>query len=497
MSAPPQRPPATHDSTPIVARLGQLAADRPHEPAIVFEDTTVSRAELEAHTNRLARAYQELGVERDSLVTIALPNGIEFVAATIAAWKAGATPQPVSAKLPRLERDKVLELAAPALVVGCEAAGAAVPALSPGYVPDSTLSDAPLQTAPPQSWKAPTSGGSTGRPKLIKDRRPPTVGVIAWMAYLFGLTPGDVTLTTGPLYHNAVFSSTLTSLATGARVVLMPRFDALTSLKLVARERVSWLYAVPTMMHRIWRLPKAQREAIDVSSLNTVFHNGAPCPPWLKHAWIEWLGAEKIRELYAATEGHAATVITGGEWLEHEGSVGRAVAGEIRILDSNGHELPTDEVGEVWMRPSEGREPPYEYIGATARRRHGWETVGDLGRFDSDGYLYLADRDTDMILVGGANVFPAEVEAALDEHPAVMSSCVIGLPDADLGNRVHALIQIRDHVTDEALALFLSERLVRYKLPRTYERVATPLRDDAGKARRSALREQRLPTVRA
>jgi bile acid-coenzyme A ligase len=294
-----------------------------------------------------------------------------------------------------------------------------------------------------------------------------------------------------------VFSSTLTSLATGARVVLMPRFDALSALQLIERNRVSWLYAVPTMMHRIWRLPSAQREAIDVSSLNMVFHNGAPCPPWLKRAWIEWLGPEKIRELYAATEGHAATVITGDEWLEHEGSVGRPVAGEIRILGPDGHELPTGETGEVWMRPREGREPPYEYVGATARRRGGWETVGDLGRFDSDGYLYLADRDTDMILVGGANVFPAEVEAALDEHPAVMSSCVIGLPDDDLGDRVHALVQLRGRVTDEQLTGFLSERLVRYKLPRTYERVAAPLRDDAGKVRRTALREERLPTMHA
>lgn len=493
-SADLQRPQA--DLAPITVELGRLAAERPDEPVIVFEDTVITRAELDAHTNRLARAYRELGVTRDTLVTIALPNGIKFLAATIATWKCGATPQPISARLPRVERKKLLELAAPALAVGCDPAEVDGPAITANWEPDLALPDTPLELPTAASWKAPTSGGSTGRPKLIKDRRPATRGTTAWMAYLFGIEPGDTALITGPLYHNAVFSSTFAALATGARVVLMPRFDALTSLQLAERERVAWFYAVPTMMHRIWRLPREQREAFDLSSLRTVFHTGAPCPPWLKRAWITWLGPDAIRELYGATEGHGATIISGSEWLDHEGSVGRLVAGEIEILDVDGRQLPAGEVGEVWMRASGGRQAPYDYIGAEARRRSdGWETLGDLGYLDADGYLYLADRDTDMILVGGANVFPAEVEAALDEHPAVLSSCVIGLPDEDMGNRVHALVQLRRPTSDQELSAFLGERLVRYKLPRRFERVETPLRDDAGKVRRSALRAERIAAV--
>lgn len=498
MSAHPPRPQAAaDDTTPIGIALGRLAAARPDEPVLVFEDAIRTRAELEARTNRLARAYRDLGVGRDALVTIGLPNGFGFVEAAIAAWKAGATPQPVSSRLPAVERDKLLELAAPALAIGFDGAPGC-PALPAGYEPDPALSDAPLDQPAPSSWKAPTSGGSTGRPKLIVDRRPATLATTAWMAYLYGVAAGDVALTTGPLYHNAVFSSTMAALATGARVVLMGRFDALTALRLVERERVTWMYAVPTMMHRIWRLPEEQRRAIDVSSLRLVFHTGAPCPAWLKRAWIEWLGPDAIREIYAATEAQAATMISGGEWLEHEGSVGRPIVGEIAVLDADGNPVGPGAVGELWMRPNGGRRPPYEYVGSSARTRaDGWETLGDLGRLDADGYLYLADRDTDMILVGGANVFPAEVEAALDEHPAVMSSCVIGLPDEDMGNRVHALVQLREPAGDEELQAFLAVRLVRYKLPRSFERVETPLRDDAGKVRRSALRAERIAAPQA
>ena len=231
----------------------------------------------------------------------------------------------------------------------------------------------------------------------------------------------------------------------------------------------------------------------DLSSLKVAFHVAAPCPPWLKQAWIDWLGPEKVYELYAGTELQAATVITGTEWLEHRGSVGRVVLGEIEIRDLDGRPVPPDEEGEIWMRRGPAAPPPYWYIGATARSTDGgWESLGDIGRVDPDGYVYITDRLTDMILIGGANVYPAEIEAALDEHPAVQSSCVIGLPDEDLGNIPHAIVELSKPASDEHLMVHLRQRLAPHKLPRTIERVATPLRDDAGKVRRSALRAERL-----
>ena len=249
------------------------------------------------------------------------------------------------------------------------------------------------------------------------------------------------------------------------------------------------------MMQRLWKLPAEERLARDVSSLEFVMTGGAPVPAWLMRAFIEWLGPDVMHEAFGPSERIGGTMITGREWLAHPGSVGRPMAGtQMRILDPETLEdLPAGEIGEIFALPPSGPGSTYRYVGANARRTpDGWESVGDMGRLDADGYLYLADRRSDMILSGGRNVYPAEVEAALDEHPAVRSSCVIGLPDEDLGSRVHALVDLLREVDDEALRAHVAERVVHYKVPRSFERVSGPLRDDAGKVRRSALREQRI-----
>jgi bile acid-coenzyme A ligase len=230
--------------------------------------------------------------------------------------------------------------------------------------------------------------------------------------------------------------------------------------------------------------------------LRVAWHLAEPCPAWLKEAWIDWLGPERLWELYGGTEGQLATIITGTEWLEHRGSVGRPIGGEIMICDPEGNALPAGAEGEVWLRSARDT-PAYRYVGAEARTRAGgWESLGDNGRLDADGYLYLGDRVSDMILTGGANVYPAEVEAALLEHPVVRTCAVIGLPDDDKGNRIHAVVDAGGAAVDESdLRAFLAERLVAYKLPRTLEFVDEPLRDDAGKVRRGELRADRLDEV--
>jgi bile acid-coenzyme A ligase len=274
--------------------------------------------------------------------------------------------------------------------------------------------------------------------------------------------------------------------------VLGGRFDPATTLALIERHRADILYVVPTMMLRIWRLPEDVRTSYDLSSLKTVWHLAAPCPAWLKAAWIEWLGPERIWELYAGTEGQGATVISGGEWLEHRGSVGRPFNCEMKVVDPDGKDLPPGEVGEVYMRPLDRSRPTYKYVGAEARTLgEGWESLGDMGYMDADGYLYLTDRRADMVLVGGANVYPAEIEAALDEHPGVQSCAVVGLPDDDLGNRLHAIVHAAGDIDADDLRAHLAERLVSYKVPKSFEFVDEPVRDDAGKVRRSALRAAR------
>ena len=279
--------------------------------------------------------------------------------------------------------------------------------------------------------------------------------------------------------------------------MVLERFDALRTLESIERYRIDYAVLVPTMMHRIWRLGAQVRDRFDLSSLRIVLHMAAPCPRWLKGEWIKWLGPERIYELYAGTESQSVTWITGTEWLEHPGSVGKAVMGRMKVLDENGDELPPGNVGEIYMMPDAGPGATYHYIGAAPKSVQGWESLGDMGWMDADGYLYLADRKTDMILRGGANVYPAEVEAAIDAHPKVRSSAVIGVPDEDLGQRIHALVDAPAGVSDEELFAHLAERLVRYKIPQSFEYVSEPLRDDAGKVRRPELRRLRTtaPTV--
>ncbi len=467
-----------------------LAARDPDRIAIVHEGATATRAALERRSNALARAYRELGVGEGDLVTLALPNGIEFLEACLATWKLGATPQPVSWRLPALERRAIVELADPALVVGVAPGEYGErPSVPPGFTPGASLSDEPLADVVPRCVRAMTSGGSSGRPKLIIDTTraecDPEAGENA-------MQPGGATLVPGPLYHAGPFITAWQQILMGGRVILMTRFDAREACELIERHRVDWVLFVPTMMQRIWRLP--HRERFDLSSLRRVMCTGAASPEWLKRAWIGWLGPEKIYEAYGGTERSGGTMISGTEWLAHPGSVGRATGGrKLRVLRPDGSECAPGEVGEIYMLPPGGQGSTYRYVGAEATASpDGWETLGDLGHLDGDGYLYVVDRRTDMIVTGGANVYPAEVEAALDAHPAVRSSCVVGLPDDDLGQRVHAIVDAPAPPSEAELREHLAKHLVRYKIPRTFEFVDEVLRDDAGKLRRSALREARL-----
>ncbi len=480
---------------PVVSfprRLADLVAADPDRPAVTCGDDRVSRRELEARADRLARRLRRQGVTAGDMVTIALPNGVDWIVAVVATWKLGAVPQPVSPKLPERELAAIVELARPAAVLGLERDGDDGNDSGDGEDGDDGRGPLPDVTSP--SWKAPTSGGSTGRPKLIvagepaemdTDERPP-----------LRLQPDGCLVMPGPLYHNGPIVWTLRALLWGAHVVVLPRFDAAGTLAAVSRHRADTLYVVPTMMKRISRLPADERDRHDLSSLRTVWHLAEPCPPWLKEEWIAWLGADVIMELYAGTEAQVATVISGREWLEHRGSVGRPRPGEVTILDTGGEPVPAGTVGEIWLRAPDER-PTYRYIGARARARAGgWESLGDLGKLDDDGYLYLADRMQDMILSGGANIYPAEVEAAIVEHPEVRSCAVIGLPDDDLGQRAHAVVEADDGAVDaDELRTFVRERLVAYKVPRTWEVVQHSIRDEAGKVRRGELRAARLPAA--
>ena len=479
----------------FAAQLRDLKSRQPQAPAVTCGVSTLSRDELDRQSDALAVELRRLGVGIGDMVTVALPNSLDWFVAVVALWKLGATPQPVSARLPRRELEAVVALADPVVVLGID------PDVLPGrvclpigYRPPDPEGPVELPDVISPAWKAPTSGGSTGRPKLIVSGDPGLIDPSVDAVLLF--SRDGCLVMPGPLYHNGPIVWCCFALLHGSHVVLLPRFDAEATLAAMAEHRADVVYLVPTMMKRIWSLPPEVRSAYDLSALRVVWHLAEPCPPWLKEAWIDWLGPERIFELYAGTEGQLRTVITGAEWLEHRGSVGRPTGGDVQICDPDGTVLPPRTEGEVWLRSARST-PAYRYVGAEARvRPGGWESLGDMGWLDEDGYLYLGDRAKDMILVGGANVYPAEIESVLNEHPAVRSCAVIGLPDADRGNRIHAIVEADPAVVEaEELLAFAAERLVVYKCPRTIEFVDTPLRDDAGKMRRSELRTARITSA--
>jgi bile acid-coenzyme A ligase len=472
---------------PISSQFSRLAELAPDAPAVTCEGRTLTRGQLESSTNRLARAYAELGVRQGDYVTIVMPNSIEWVQAVLATWKLGAIPQPLSARLPDAELAAMLELRQPSLLVGRDDPNGKSRSVAGDYTPDPTLSDAPLPDAVSPVWKSMASGGSTGRPKLIEaggDSRLPAAA-----GYALGAQEGDVQLMSVPLTHNTGFTTFAIGLIQGHHLVVMPRFEPREFLDLVTKHGVTFLATVPTIMQRLLPVYRADPDAYDLSSIRRFWHLASPCPPVVKEAWIDLLGPEVIWELYGGTELQALTFINGAQWLEHRGSVGIVVAGEMKVLDDDGNECPPGVVGEIYMRPSPGSAPTYRYIGATAKSRDGWDSLGDLGYFDEDRFLYLNDRRVDMFTVGGRNVYPAEIESALSAHPKVLSCLVVGVPDDDLGQVPHAIVQA-DGLDEAAVTAFLAERISSYKVPHTVEFSDSPLRDDAGKARRSAVRDK-------
>lgn len=484
---------APRPGAPLGMLVSAYAALQPDRPALTVDEVTLTRAELEAAANRRARQLAKLGVQADDLVVVALPNGAEFYETVLAVWKLGATPAHVSWRLTETEFREILELASPKLIVGGPK-GFAIPgaqSLAAREGPDPSLSAEPLPPAVAKAWKVSTSGGSTGRPKLVVDPNPSVWGE---EKSALRRAAGATMVNPGPLYHSAPFGQFIPGLCQGCHVIEMGRFDAERWLALVQQYRADWAYLVPTMMARVARLPLATLQRYDVSSLKTLVHMAAPCPDWVKAFWIDHIGADAVWEIYGGTERFGSTLIGGREWLERPGSVGRPRAGiEVVILDEEGEVLAPGEVGEIFFRRQGGPDSTFRYVGADARRRGDWASFGDLGRLDAEGYLYIADRRTDMIVCGGANLYPAEIEEAIEACPGVLGAVVVGLPDDDLGQTAHAVVQVEAALFGEITAAVILDqiagRLSLTKRPRSFEFITDPIRDEAGKIRRSAWRE--------
>jgi bile acid-coenzyme A ligase len=472
---------------------GRLGPDR---WAVRHDDDVLSWGELANRVLRRAHALAAAGVQQDDFVALALPNSNAFYELTFALWKLGATPAVLSHRLPLAELLPIVKTVDPRLVVAHDPAIVAATGALPSDFGREHPDTASLPSRLAKHWKAMSSGGSTGRPKVIVDHYSSR---FALDQPSLGLPPDGVMLNPAPLYHNFPFAMTHAAMLHGCSVVGMTRFNAQKLLELIERYQVEWVNLVPTMMSRVARLPPEVRAVHDLRSLKTIWHTAASIPAWLKQQWIDWLGPERIWEMYGGSEGFCVTQLNGVEWLAHRGSVGRPAAGELLIRSEDGSMLPPGEVGEIFMRGASGMRPTYHYLGAQSRRLDdGFESLGDYGWVDADGYLYISDRRTDLIVCGGSNVYPAEVEAALMEHPGIDTAIVIGLPDEDMGAVPHAIIRAEQGMeppTEMQLRAFAAHRLAQYKTPRSYEFTQAPLRDEAGKVRRSQLRAERLAAM--
>lgn len=447
----------------------------PDRLAVVHGDARWTWDDLDRRSAQWCGWLVERGVAADDLVAFARPNGPELIALAFGIYRAGATPAPISGKITAHERSAILDVMAPRLFVAPDEAPAedAARAMPLGHLA--------------VSWKACTSGGSTGIPKVIVDGR--GAGFPEGTDFI-GIPADGCALVPGPLYHNAPFSAAIFALWKGSTIVTMDKFDAMGALGLIDDENATWALMVPTMMHRIMALSPAARACVDLSRWSMVVHTAAPMAPWLKQAWIEWCGRDHIWEVYGATEGLVRCWIGGREWLERPGSVGRPIGGgRLRIQREDGTECRVGEEGEVFAMPPGGPGSTYRYIGAESRATaDGWESVGDIGRLDAEGYLYLADRRSDLIISGGVNIWPAEVEAAILRHPDVRSCAIVGRPHPDLGQAIHAVVEADAGALGlTELGEFLNPWLAREKHPRSLSTQIQPVRDDAGKVRKCQL----------
>ena len=500
--------------------------------AIVSGDRRVTTADLQVRAARVASGLASIGVGQGDLVALVLRNDLPFFEASMAAGLLGAYPTPFnwhctpdearylfensSAKAVVIHADLLAGIASVIPATVQILVVATPPEIQEAYGLADDLCRVPAGRTDWTRWvesfspyaepPKPAPGtiiytsGTTGHPKGVR-RAPPTAeqaetstsGLLR--AFGFNTRPPDkiVTVMTGPMYHSAPNAYGLVSARFGATVILQPRFDAEGLLRLIERERVSHLHMVPIMFTRLLKLPDDVKRRYDLSSLEFVVHAAAPCPPPIKRAMIDWWGSV-INEYYGSTETAAVTFCTASEWLAHPGTVGRPLEGaDVKVLDAQGKPLPAGEIGEVvakWPRLAD-----FTYHKDHAKRlaseKAGLIAPGDIGYFDQDGFLYLCDRAKDMIISGGVNIYPAEIEAELHKMPGIADCAVFGVPDEEYGEAVYAVVQLQPgaHISESEVKTYLRAHIAGYKVPRDVDFALDLPREDSGKIFKRKLRE--------
>ena len=475
----------------IGRRVAELAAARGDEVVltIVGADgalTDYTWEQLDDRSSRLAAALADRGLTAGDHLGLGLRNSAEFVLGALAAWKLGAIPVPSRWDLPDWELERLRAvIRAPVHLDDGEI----------DWIGATATFDRPdLDEAFAPHLHGICSSGSTGTPKVILSGRPghfdDTLGVPFLEAWQPVIRPQRV-LVMAPMYHANGFSALFYALA-GDQLAIMERFDAGRTADAIEQLEITTFTATPTMLQRIADLPGIDDR--DLSSLEWILQGAAPMPPSLVHRWAQLIDPSRLVMAYGMTEGLGLTALRGDEWMSHQGSVGRPFRDtELRILDDTGNDLPAGEVGEIYLRSSANGQ--YRYLGEAPNlptTDDGFQSAGDVGYLDDDGYLYLLDRRVDIVITGGANVFPAEVEAALIDHPDIADVVVIGLPDPEWGHRVHAIVEPATTApTADEVRAYAKERLAAYKVPKSVEVVDAIPRSAATKVNRQALVAER------
>jgi long-chain acyl-CoA synthetase len=498
-----------------------VATEFPDRLALVDPDGAESTfGELHAECNRLVHGLRALGLQAGDTVAAALPNGRAIIELYLAAMQAGWYIVPINYHLTGGEISYILTDSGAKAFVGHSrlAAECVAAADDAGFAPAARFAVGPIagfrgyedlkagQPAGVPDGRATGAvmtytAGTTGRPKGVRRPMPPidpdmNATLNGAFLMLFGIQAHDdnVHLTVSPLYHTAVVNFTLDSLYLGHTVVLMDRWTAEGTLEKIERYRVTTSHMVPTQFVRLLNLPDAERRRFDLSSLRHMIHSAAPCPPEVKRQMIEWWG-NVIDEYYAATEG-GGTLVTAEDWMRKPGTVGKPwPISQIRILDDADEPVPAGTPGTVWIKMGEYTFEYHKDRDKTDRSwKEGFFTVGDVGYLDDEGYLFLCDRKIDMIISGGVNIYPAEVEAVLITHPKVADCAVFGIPHDDWGEEVKAVIEPKPGAVpgpelEGEIVAFCLERLAKFKCPRTVDFVDEMPRDPNGKLYKRKLRD--------
>ena len=487
-----------------------------------------SHAEVEARASRIAGGLRKLGVGQGDSVCVLMRNDIAFIEAAYAVMRLGAYAEPVNWHFKPEEISYVLTDSGTRVLIGhadlLHRLGDAIPgdvivfstptppemrssyAVDPDHLglPDgSTDLESWLAAQPPydgarlpQPQNMIYTSGTTGHPKGVRRNAPtPEQSVVMerMRAMVYGLKPGARALVPGPLYHSAPNAFGLRAGRLGGALVLMPRFEPEEFLALIEAQRIDTIFMVPTMFIRLMKLPQTVRSRYDMSSLRHVVHAAAPCPPEVKRAMIAWWGPV-IHEFYGSTESGAVTFASSADALNKPGTVGRIAPGaELRFVGDDGEALPQGAVGEIYSRIA--GLPDFIYHNRPEKRaeieRDGFITSGDVGYIDADGYVFICDRKRDMVISGGVNIYPAEVEAALHGSPGVHDCAVFGIPDEEFGEALMAVVQPQPGVTLDVAAIRagLKTRLADYKVPKHVEITAELPREDSGKIFKRRLRD--------